>query len=483
MGSRQGPGGSRARPRAACALTLLLALACGGAEEARPDLVLVSVDTLRADRLGIYGAESAPEGREAFSPGWLAERGTVFEQCWSPAGQTLPALASFWTGRPPLEHGAVTNFHRLQGFRSRAEDLAEAGWLCLGRAANATLQPGTGIAAGFERTPGGWRAGPWTYEERMAEELLELAAPAVRGRRPLLLWAHHMAPHQPYEPPLELLEDPGPGPLRAGKELLQDLERQGPPVDPVLARRLRTLYDAEIRVSARNLRRLLEGLDRLYREAGRGGLLENAVVVFFSDHGEELGDRNAYFPHAKSLYAGVIRVPLVIAGPGWAAGRRDPRPLGLDEVLPWVLEGREPSRRYHVAAWRSSYFAVRDERWTLIHSPLPEEERRLGPWEPLLPADGGRYPYPAVALFDRNADPGEHHDLSVEYPEETRRLLGALRAWYEELVPPARYRPAAGVQDAVLEQLGYAGSAASQGPAGGLRGLEGLPWRPEEWRP
>lgn len=417
---------------------------CGG-EARAPDLILVSVDTLRADRLPFYGAarDTGGDPAQPFTPSWLAAQGTVFETCWADAGQTLPSLGAFWTGLPQLEHGGVSNSQpvlvptRLQALKGKRFDVARA------LLANASLGPGCGLQNGFD-----------TYglltkqmEPRIPQAMLQETAPDVAAGKRLLVWAHFMAPHQPYAPPPQLLARYGSGPFpQADNDFLYDLHRAGA-IAPDLRTQLETLYDAEVRAAAGYVQELLAGLDAQYRAAGRGGLLENAVVVFFSDHGEELGDRHGYSLHAKSLYSGVIRVPLVIAGPGWSA-RRDARALRLAEVLPLVLEGEKPTSEVFIATWQGEFYAARDARWTLVHNPAGDPR---GPREP--PTDAA-YPYPSLALYDRHADPAEQRDVSSEHPDEARRLLSELNAWYEGLIL-ASARAAAHLDPAALAELGY----------------------------
>lgn len=452
----------RSRFRLLAAAVALAAASCSKEVRPAPDLILVSVDTLRADRLPFYGAERDTGGNaaEAFSPAWLAAQGTVFETCWSAAGLTLPSLGNFWTGLPPLEHGTVTNESpvlapsRLAALRPNRFEAAHA------LLANASLAPGCGLERGFDS----YGLKLKDKERLIPSLLLERTAAAVRDRKRLLAWAHFMAPHQPYAPEHSPYAEPPA--WSADNEFLFGLHRQGG-VEEGMREQVRALYDGEVRQASEYVRELLAGLDAQYRAAGRGGLLENAIVVFFSDHGEELGDRHGYFMHAKSLYSGVIRVPLVIAGSGWPAGERRAQPLALGEVLPLVLAGSAPVSEYFFAAWHGAFYSARDQRWTLVHNPTGDG---AGPSEP--PQDGA-YPYPVVGLFDRSTDPAEQRDLSAEHPEEAARLLRALGMWYAGL---AFLDATARITDPkVLEQLGYGGlsGAPSRFPP-----LPAAPWPP-----
>jgi len=448
--------------------------AAGCAKPSNPgfdhDLVLVSVDALRADRLPLYGAsrDTGGDPSQPWSLPWLARRGTTWENAWAPAGKTVPSLATFWTGLPPLEHGAVSNNTPLNpSVPTRAESLHALGFTTLARVANRSLAPVIGLARGFDQYGLRFKE----QEPRVGSDLLDLASDPIRTGKPLLLWAHFMAPHQPYTPvpPNDRRYASGEGPA-GDNETLYSLNRDPSKATPEVVGHLRGLYDGEVRTAAGYVQKLLSGLDALYRKAGRGGLLDNAVVVFFSDHGEELADHNAYFMHAKSLYSGVIRVPLVMAGPGIPAGARRKDPIRMADILPFVLEGEDPRPGPFFATWKGKFYTVREGSWTLIHNPCADRD---GPREP--PRDG-RFPYPEVALFDRSRDPFEQRDVSRENPEVTRRLLGALHDWYGSL----HFRepgPIPGLDPerrAELEELGYLGEDMENNAC--------VPWPAERWK-
>lgn len=422
--------------------------ACSGRRGPELDLILISVDTLRADRLPFYGGprDTGGDPAQEFTPSWLAAHGTVFDNVWATAGQTLPSLGSFWTAQPPLEHGGIANDQpvtlptHLTAWKGQRFDAARALLM------NPSLSPGCGLQNSFDT----YGVLPKGMDDRLPAALLQETKADVQAKKRLLVWAHLMSPHQPYEPPAAAAERYGAQALRvAGNDFLFDIHRRGA-MNPRERAEIEKLYDAEVLTSSGLVREILAGLDSQYRAAGRGGLLENAVVIFFSDHGEELGDHHGYSMHAKSLYTGVIRVPLVIVGSEWPAAR-DAQALGLEEVLPWVIGGRRPQTKYFHAAWRAEFYSVRDERWTLVHNPSGQPQ---GPREPPLDAP---YPYPALALYDRQADPAESQDVSRQHPEEARRLLQSLNDWYAGLLFASdAARSAMSAED--LAELGYAAS-------------------------
>jgi len=439
------------------------------------DLVVVSIDTLRADRLPFYGGahDTAGDPERPFDLAWLALQGTQWQEVWAPIGKTLPSLGSFWTGLAPLEHGAIDNHTPVQK-ATVATRLRASGWSTHAAVANRALQPAAGLAQGFESYVIRAKAN----EAELGATLLAATAADVAAKKRMLVWAHFMAPHQPYEPRADfrsrytseqalaaLPEDLGPA---GSNQMLEALHRDPARADTATVATVRALYDAEVRTANDYVHDFLSGLDAQYRAAGRGGLLENAVVVFFSDHGEELADHEGYFMHAKSLYSGVIRVPLLVVGPGWTAGARVDAPLAVEDILALVLDGRRPQRELFASSWKDRYYALRDGPWTLIHNPGRDS---LGPTEP--PQDAA-FLYPQVALYHRGKDPQERVDLSAQEPTRTRAMLDALRRWYLQLdqIHPEQMQ----VDPATMSELGYAEGAVPDQVAI-------LPMTGEQWKP
>jgi arylsulfatase A-like enzyme len=416
------------------ALLISLAFSCGPAEPkvssdwmGKYDFVFVSIDTLRADHLGSYGYHRSPDGdaTDEMSLAWLANQGQRFQTCWAPIGKTMPSLASFWTGLFPLEHGAISNPTFLApDLLHYAEVFKQGGYQTHAMVANLALGGEMGLAQGFDRY--GIRAKD--NEAKLGPALLQQADQAIASGEKLMLWAHWMSPHQPYTPPPELAQQyTSRSEPEAGNDLLYGLHREPDQLTPELKQYLIDLYDAEVQLAAQRLQEFLRGLDQRYQAAGRGRLLENAVIVFFSDHGEELGDRNGYFMHAKSLYSGVLKVPLLVVAPGLAAEQIH-QPVALQEVLPWLVDGQPMSSDRFGASWQTGFYAWRDQQWTLIQNP---GRNARGPLEPPVDVE---YVYPYVALYDRILDPLEQNNLAAKHPDVTRRMLKEQHQWFEAMV-------------------------------------------------
>ncbi|MCH2101105.1 MAG: sulfatase-like hydrolase/transferase [Planctomycetes bacterium] len=426
------------------------------------DWIFVSIDTLRADHLPFYGYELATAGdpTEAFSLAWLAEQGCVYDSVWAPVGKTMPSLASYWTGDFPLAHGAVANLTTLSG-ATWVQSFVAAGYRTHAAVANRVIGPGCGLERGFET----YQVFPKQLEPTLPRELLQKADPVIQSKQPLMLWAHFMAPHQPYSPPApfdaEFSERPK---TPADNDALYAFHANPESLDDATRHAIIGLYDGEIRAASSYLQDLLRGLDNSYRAAGRGGLLEAATVVFFSDHGEELAERHGYFLHAKSLYRGVLHVPLVVAGKGISPGRAS-EPRSLMDVLPELLARQAPKREVWAASWQTEFYAMRDSRWTLIHNPA---NLRRGPYEPPEVVD---YPYATIELYDRNVDPYELNNLAEKHPDEVSRLLGRMQSWYAAMPQAEVYRVPGSDQRQKLVELGYLDFADRVVP----------PWTIEQW--
>ena len=329
-------------PRAAALLLLALA-GCGGGTERPPLVLLVSVDTLRADRLGAYGSDRGLTPRLDE----LAARSEVFEAAYAPASFTVPSMSAVLTGRHPRQNRILINENvLLPSVPTLAEALHAAGYRTGAVVSNFVLRGGTGLEQGFERYDDRQpqaevaRGLPERIAPDTTDDALELLDQLRSGGRPTFLWVHYQDPHGPYTPPEDLLaeqmeaERGRPG---AERRLPFGKDHRGLDGIPTYQRIrendqvgfYRASYDAEVRFTDAEIGRLLDGV------AARG-LLEDAVVVFLADHGEGLGEDDYWFAHGEYLSDPLVRVPLFLAAPGRAPGRRT-EVVGLVDVLPTVL--------------------------------------------------------------------------------------------------------------------------------------------------
>jgi arylsulfatase A-like enzyme len=313
--------------------TLSLLPACG--RQAPPNIVLIVIDTLRADRVGVYGNGS---GLTPFIDR-LAARGTVFTNAYAPSSWTCPSVASLFTSRYPSQH-RVSAFESVlpSSELSFAEPLQASGYTTAGFSANFRLLAKLGYAQGFAYWNAEFRPGGKIRGDYLRGEVRKWLA---RERRaPSLLFLQYMEPHAPYEPP-----DPYrarfqvAGDAEAGRAVNQRLAEEVEPTEADV-RLLLSLYDGEVAS-------LDAELERLFAMLEQEGLLSNAVVVITADHGEEFHE-HGLMGHGASLYNQAVRIPLIIVAPGYDAGRVVDENVSLLDVGPTLLElvGLPPEGRF-----------------------------------------------------------------------------------------------------------------------------------------
>lgn len=375
-------------------------LAC--TPEPRPSNVLVYlVDTLRADHLGLYGygRDTSPQ-LDAF-----ARDAVVYDAAYTPASWTRPATATLLTGRYPLAHGAITRANALDpGIPLLGEYLGRAGFATAAFVTNVNVLPVWGFGRGFDDfydiDSETWRA----RSDQVNEVVLEYldAHPAER----FFYYVHTRDPHEPYEPP-------------------PPFDSLWPPGDENPER---DLYDAEIRANDAAFGELLDAL----RERG---LYDDTVIVFTSDHGEELHDRGK-LGHGFSLFEEAVRIPLVVKYPGNAgAGMRVEPPVSLVDVVPTLLAalGAGPPQDPDGIDLRSA--ALAEPRALFFDLNLLLKGTRHVMDAVLL----GRHklvetvePAPQSALFDLANDPGERADAAPHAAGLASHMEGVLGSFRSE---------------------------------------------------
>jgi arylsulfatase len=444
---------------------LLLSLLLPGCRRTTPAagvhaVVLLTCDTLRADRLGLYGCERST------SPSLddLARESLVFEAAWSTAPLTGPSLSALLTGRPPLELGLADNRDLLAGAATTlAERLSASGIRSAAIVSNWALRrrpelADAGVQQGFAhfddrmRTPEASRP---DLMERTARDTTDAAlawlAAHPRAER-FFLWVHYQDPHGPYTPPPECLAPEEPSTEEPELPVGSDHRGRGelPVYQVVDAERrpaaYRARYEAEIRYFDRELGRLVEGL----RE---NGLLERALLVFTADHGESLGEHGYFFSHGQHLHQELVRVPLFLRPPGGAEpSSRERAPASHLDLFPTILTafGLDPGPTRGL---------------DLLGPPLPTErvlpQYLRGTWS----ATGARHRLLVgrgePRLFDLVADPGEQHDLAASEPELVRAMAEAHRSFLRrggDFPPLSPAKPELDeAAERALDALGYGG--------------------------
>jgi arylsulfatase A-like enzyme len=455
--------------RRACALALLGAgawIACGPAAPRRPNVVLVTIESLRPDHVGCYGGEHpTTPALDA-----LAAEGVVYERAHAVTSWTLASHASLFTGLYPTAHRAERPLSRLdERHETLAELLSAAGYQCGGVVSGPYLRRPHGLHQGFAF----WDERPSSLE--MTESHDDVTNPSmleglarflerVDQERPFFLFAYFWDPHFDYVPPapydrqfVEAQDEPidvrdyeAEEPVRAG-------------IRPEQLAYVRSQYDGEIRWTDEHLGRLLA----LLRERGAW---DDSLVIVTADHGEEFFEHGSK-GHKHNVYQESVHVPLVVKYPGAGPRGRDERLASLVDVLPTVLEVtgvRDPLAR----AGRSllapadadrPVFLELLELW-YIHQPGQPESLEELAWYSVL---AGRHKLVLVPrqqrleLYDLASDPRETRDLAAADPERAQSLLQALESWrVGELERAQAYRADARAElDAAelarLRALGY----------------------------
>ncbi len=429
---------------------VLLAMATVGCRRdvERYNVVILTLDTTRADRLGCYGhAEASTPNLDAFA----RERAVRFEDAITVAPLTLPAHTSIFTGTYPVHHGVHDNdgFYVAEDVTTLAEILAAAGYATGAVVGAFPVDSQFNLDQGFATYDDDYQD-DWTRDEVEARTLrsfgfVERRADLVNravGRwferhetEPFFLWVHYFDPHQPYDPPKpygSMYPNPYDGEIAFADECFGDL------LDTLRGRRL----------------------------------LDRTVVVVVGDHGEAL-EEHGEPTHATYVYDATMRVPLLISAPQpWVArGRSVAAQVSVVDVAPTVLEllGMTPHRDMQ---GRSLVGALRDPGSLAAESILLESHFGLYHfgWAPLRALRTGSWKLiqaPRPELYDLTRDPGELDNLAAARPDLVDELGEALEQLAGRLSWPDPGRSAATSVDSEtrqrLEALGYlVGGGAAQ---------------------
>jgi len=383
----------------------LAALVCGVAwgcdrpAPDRPNVLVVVVDTLRADRLPFYGCD---ENTAPFLEEWAA-RSVVFERAWSTSSWTAPASASLFTGVYPLQHGVHLGVKAFQLFQrggaqlelDRVPDALETlpelfrslGYRTFGVSDNPNVSEAQGFAAGFDRFENFSYAGADRVNAVLASWQAEIAE-----AKPWFVYLHYMDPHQPYH-------------------ARRPWHRPSPAKDRHAVSG--AAYDSEIGWVDAHLR---EAFERLAVDA-------STLVVFTADHGEEFGEHGGG-GHRFKLYSELTRIPLFLHHPG-VTPRRVRANVSIVDLLPTLrsLLGL-PASEQDAGIDLTSLYAAGDElseKRTIFASRTTGMAWKRavvrGPYKLILTKPGG------TELYDLESDPGEQTNLAGERPALARELL------------------------------------------------------------
>jgi choline-sulfatase len=443
--------------RLACIVCLAANLMAG---TTAPNVILITLDTVRVDRMGFLGSE------RGLTPNLdaLARQSVVFSRAYSQVPLTVPSHATILTGTYP-------QFHEVKDFAiPLGKDLPYApailranGYRTAAFVGAMVLDPGARLAVGFDRGFDTYDAGfhqllpgedRYKSEERRGGEVVEhaLAWLQEHPRGPLFMWVHLYDPHDPYDPP-----------------------------EPYKSKYAAAPYDGEIAYTDSAVGKFL---DRLRAR----GLYDDAVIAVMADHGESLGDHGEDF-HGFFLYDETIQVPLVIKLPGGtSAGKRIPSRVELVDVLPTILQAvgvSVPQQVQGISLLGLMKMKPDSAQGGEIPAAVMSPDRPAYAetdyghwaygWSSLRALRTGKYLYvdaPRRELYDQTTDPKAKHDLSTTNAAVTGAISAELDAFLEKtgsnrqlpnsIVDPEREQK--------LASLGYAGSDPN-GSKPGARGL------------
>ena len=439
-------GRKRAGVAGAAAAVVLAAglLARGRAPQGRPDVLLLTIDTLRADRLGCYGAATGSSPRIDA----LAASGVVFDNAACPMPLTRPSHFSMMTGLYPRQHGVLNNQGTLPDpVPTVAEAFAEAGYRTAAFVGVRLLAADSGAGQGFEvlEAPPG---ASWTADE-VGRRAVDWVLDAPAAREPFFLWVHLFDPHMPYAPPAAFAPPATPDgadlPEVSWRRLVELAGRDDGRLSRQTLDRALSLYDGEVAFTDHWVGRVLDAVD------GRRG--RRAAVAFTADHGECF-DHGIYFEHADCLYDGALKVPLILRGaePERAGERRTRQVENLDLAATLLeMAGLAPSAaftrpsllaadggaggraffQHPLYAEHSAQNRVR--RQEQIRSVAGEATRPLRPGQDELGVRTERWKYirsgAKEELYDLRADPAERANRAAEEAAVRERMKEALAAW------------------------------------------------------
>lgn len=401
------------------------------------NVVLIALDSQRADHLGCYGY---PKRTTPFIDS-IARRGVLFERCYAPNIPTHPSFTTMLTGKEAITHNIVNiggGAPITDGVRLLPEILREHGYVTA-----AVDSMGRHFTRGFdEYAEYGWdRTNPTVL--RKAETVNEKALPVIERltgqNRPFFLFIHYWDPHTPYLPPppyRHRFYDKDQDPYALDNHSLDEAWSWEPfkwyfhqwmpgvtDADYVVS-----LYDGEVAYMDRHLRTIFHALAPWQDET---------LIIVTADHGEILNEQLGYFDH-HGLYEGDIHVPLIFYWPGkFPRGRRVPGFVQNLDLAPTILDlaGVPDRDTMEGVSLLPAVFSLRDGNYEeLFFSEATWEVKRAvrnRDWKLIDSIEQDPHGRPMQELFDLRTDPAEQHNVIDRYPDKARELGTRLTSWVE----------------------------------------------------
>jgi arylsulfatase A-like enzyme/Flp pilus assembly protein TadD len=431
-------------------MALLLAqafAATAGVRKPAPNVILITIDTVRADHIGCYGAtEVRTPTLDA-----LAHDGIVFERAISQVPLTWPSHAAILTGTYPFQNGVqdFTGQPLAPQFRSVAQAFKQQGYATGAVVSAFVLDRSWGLARGFDFYDDAFSAETFKQKDiglvdRRADESVSHAIEwlSKRARRRFFFWLHLYDPHSPYDPP-----------------------------EPFRTKYQGRLYDGEIAYADHELGRLISWLKR-------NQLYDGSLIVFLSDHGESLGEHGEK-EHGFFVYNSTVRIPLIVKPPVGSGFRpaRMPRPVETIAVAPTLLQSAgikdAIEKQFQSHGLLGSEAGNDDAAYSETFYPFSS----FG-WSPLHALETGRYHYidaPEPELYDVASDPEEKHNLASQQTATVAVLKDKLQARQRNNPFGLAKSANSGLSPDALEKLRALGYVAYRSPVSAKALAAGLP--------
>ncbi len=394
------------------------------------NVILISIDTCRADRLSCYGFDK----QTTPNIDAVAAEGILFRNAAAPTGLTRPSHATMLTGMIPPYHGVHANgFAWLEKHNTTlAEILKEHEYETAAMISSFIMDSQFGLDQGFDvyndDYPKPTEANQ--YPERRGEEVTQLAGKWLEQHReqPFFLFAHYYDPHDPYDPP-----------------------------EPFATQFADDLYSGEIAYADFCIGKLIQKIKSLC-------LYDSSLIIITADHGESLGEHNEP-THGYFVYDSVIKVPLIVKPPGGCQARVVSEIAGLIDIVPTILKQLKIPVPEAVTGQDLSEFAfdtpkTAEARYIYCESLMPVQYE----CNPLLAVVGKNWKYIETRnseLYDLIADPGETNNVITEHADQVKRMRSYLHSVLDNPTSTTQ-QEARGLDDetiAHLESLGYTASS------------------------
>jgi arylsulfatase A-like enzyme len=424
----------------------------------KPNVIFLTVDSLRADRLGCYGYPRTTSPHVDS----LADESALCERMFCSVLPTQPSYTTLYTGQHPIRHGIIGHGGEAElspsapflpevflnaGYSTCALDSlwGEKGWF--GRGYEYYIDPGIRHHLNLSVT---------------CEELNARAIPWMRehAEEPFFLFMHYWDPHTPYTPPRAYQKlfyngnptDPGNHSLDHAwahpiSALVRDVWLRLPGGVVTDGEYVKALYDQEVRHTDDGIGEILGALDDL-------GLAEDTVVVFVADHGESLDEHGIYFEH-HGLYDCTLHVPFLVRWPGVVPeGVRLPQMFQTHDIAPTILEAAGlpiPAAMDGVSFWKllsgQSEEGGRDKVFSLESTLQAKWSLRTSEFKFILAREPDFYGTPMRELYQLVNDPEEKHNLAAELPDVAASMENQLEGWIAQ-----RLKELGKSKDPLLEQ-------------------------------